>query len=188
MNVPAASRISRLSMNLKTSRLVLRPVAPSDAPALFAARGDSQVMQYWDWPEMASPHEVEKIIRAHAEELQSGRTLWWVAAESGGGPAVGECDLSEIDRHHKRAEVGFLFARGYWGRGYAAEAMRAVIAYAFDELGLERLWARCHAGNAASVRLLEHLGFQYEGTLRAHIVRDGGRRDCLIYGLLRASP
>jgi RimJ/RimL family protein N-acetyltransferase len=52
-------------------------------------------------------------------------------------------------------------------------------------LGLERLWARFHAGNEASRRLLERLGFAYEGTLRSHIVRDGERRDCLIYGRLR---
>jgi RimJ/RimL family protein N-acetyltransferase len=187
VNVPAASRISGLSTHLKTERLVLRPVAPSDAPALFAARGDSQVMQYWDWPEMASAHDVEKIILAHGEELESGRTIWWAVAKSDGGQAIGECDLSEIDRHHRRAEVGFLFARAYWRCGYATEAMQAVVKYAFDQLGLERLWARCHAGNVASVRLLERLGFQYEGTLRAHIVRDGGRRDCPIYGLMRPS-
>ena len=46
------------------------------------------------------------------------------------GPAIGECDLSEIDRHHARAEVGFLFARRYWGQGYAREAMEAAVARA----------------------------------------------------------
>jgi ribosomal-protein-alanine N-acetyltransferase len=136
---------------------------------------------------MNSVGDVENIIRAHADELASGRTHWWVVAESFGGPAIGECDLSEIDRHHRRAEVGFLFAKAYWGRGYAAEAMQAVIAHGFDALGLERLWARCHAGNARSVRLLEQLGFQPEGRLRSHVVRDGERRDCLIYGRLRPS-
>jgi RimJ/RimL family protein N-acetyltransferase len=60
-----------------------------------------------------------------------------------------------------------------------------VIAYAFDTLGLERLTARVHAGNGRSVRVLERLGFRYEGTLRGHILRDGERRDCLIYGRLK---
>ena len=66
-------------------------------------------MRYWDWPQMESIGDVEKIIRAHADELASGRTLWWAVAESPNGPAIGECDLSEIDRHHRQAEVGFLF-------------------------------------------------------------------------------
>ncbi len=78
-----------------------------------------------------------------------------------------------------------MFARRHWGQGYAREAMEAVIAHAFGELNLERLWARFHAGNDSSKRLLERLGFTYEGTMRSHIVRDGARRDCLIYGRLR---
>ena len=63
--------------------------------------------------------------------------------------------------------------------------MERVIQYGFDDLGLQRLWARFHEGNDASKRLLEKLGFTYEGRLRKHIVRDGERRDCLIYGRLR---
>jgi RimJ/RimL family protein N-acetyltransferase len=53
-------------------------------------------------------------------------------------------------------------------------------------MGLARLWARFHAGNEASRRLLERLGFTYEGTLRRHILRDGERRDCILYGRLKA--
>ena len=81
--------------------------------------------------------------------------------------------------------MGFLFTKAYWGQGYAREAMERVIAYGFGELGLERLWARFHDGNTASQRLLERLGFIYEGCLRAHVIRDGARRDCLVYGQLR---
>lgn len=173
-------------MRLQTSRLYLRPVAPGDAPALFAARGDPVVMRYWDWPAQKSVRDVEEIIAAHGAEIASGHVLWWVVALTPDGPAIGECDLSEIDRHHANAEAGFLFARAHWGKGYAREAMEAVMAHGFGTLALERLWARVHDGNAASVALLERLGFAYEGRLKGHIVRDGARRDCLIYGRLKA--
>lgn len=172
-------------MILHTERLFLRPIAVSDAEALFEARGDAEVMRYWDWPEQPSVDAVRDVFAAHVPELTGGATLWWAVAPTPDGPAIGECDLSEIDRHHGRAEVGFLFARRHWGKGYAQEAMEAVIAQGFDTLGLERLWARFHAGNDSSKRLLERLGFTYEGTLRRHVVRDGARRDCLIYGRLR---
>jgi ribosomal-protein-alanine N-acetyltransferase len=173
-------------MKLQTNRLFLRPIAVSDAPSLFEARGDAEVMRYWDWPAQKSVAAIEKILAEHAPELSDKSTLWWAVALSPDGPAIGECDLSEIDRHHGRAEVGFLFARRHWGQGYAREAMERVIDYGFNELGLERLWARCHDCNAASVRLLERLSFTYEGCLRSHIVRDSARRDCLIYGRLRS--
>ena len=172
-------------MILQTQRLTLRPISVEDATALYQARGDADVMRYWDWPEQQSVEQVRDILAAHIPEHGDESMLWWVAALSPDGPAIGECDLSEIDRHNRRAEVGFLFTKAYWGQGYAREAMERVIAYGFGELGLERLWARFHDGNTASQRLLERLGFTYEGRLRAHVVRDGARRDCLVYGRLR---
>ncbi|HWA89326.1 MAG TPA: GNAT family protein [Rhizomicrobium sp.] len=172
-------------MNLQTPRLFLRPIAAADADALFEARGDAEVMRYWDWPAQESAKAVRQVFEAHAPKPDDDTMLWWAVALSPGGPAIGECDLSEIDRHHGRAEVGFLFARRHWGKGYAREAMQAVVDHGFGTLGLTRLWARFHAGNDSSKRLLEWLGFAYEGTLKSHIVRDDARRDCHLYGLLR---
>lgn len=172
-------------MILRTARLFLRPIAIDDAPALFEARGDAEVMRYWDWPEQKSVDEVRAIFTEHIPALAEASTKWWVAAFSPDGPAIGECDLSDIDRHHARAEIGFLFARRHWGQGLAREAMECVIEHGFRALDLQRLWARCHDGNDASKHLLERLGFSCEGRLRRHVLRDGARRDCLIYGRLR---
>ena len=174
-------------MNLETPRLFLRPIQRHDAADLFVARGDAEVMRWWDWPEQKSVDEVRGIIANHLTEIESGRVLWWVAALSPRGPAIGECDISDIDLHHRRGEIGFLFRREAWGKGYAREAMERVVRYGFSELGLERLAARFHAGNEASRKLLEKLGFAYEGTLRGHVLRDGMRRDCVLYGLEKKS-
>jgi|SRR5579871_1174160 len=169
-------------MNLQTKRLFLRPVQLHDAPDMFVARGDCEVMRYWDWPAQESVDQVRSIIQNHFDEIEHGRVHWWVAALSPRGPAIGECDLSEIDHRHKRAEVGFLFRREAWGQGYASEAMERVVAFAFKELELERLSARFHAGNLRSKKMLEKLGFVYEGSLRGDVLRDGERRDCILYG------
>ena len=172
-------------MDLHTPRLILRPIAVHDADALFVARSDPQVMRYWDWPAQKSVEQIEEIFRLHVPGIDDGTILWWAVVLAPDGPAIGECDLSEIDPCHRRAELGFLFARAYWGQGYAAEATQAVIAYAFGALGLERLTARIHEGNHASVRLIERLNFRYEGIMRGYILRDGERRNCLIYGRLK---
>jgi ribosomal-protein-alanine N-acetyltransferase len=172
-------------MNLQTPRLFLRPIRLNDAADIFVGRGDPQVMRYWDWPAQESVDQVRSIIQDHLREIDGGTTLWWVVTTTPRGPAIGEVDLSEIDLHHKRAEIGFLFRRAAWGQGYAREAAARVMRHAFDELGIERLWARFHAGNAGSQRLLEALGFAHEGTLRGHVLRDGERRDCPIYGRLK---
>jgi [ribosomal protein S5]-alanine N-acetyltransferase len=172
-------------MILQTNRLLLRPLAPGDAEALFAIMSDGEAMRFWDWPAFTHFETVAEIVAGQIADMADGRSAYWAVTLVPGGEAIGACDLSEIDLRQRRAEVGFLFNRAWWGNGYAAEAMGAVCDYAIESLGLERLWARLHAGNEASRRLLERLGFAYEGTLAGHIVREGARRDCLIYGRLR---
>ena len=116
--------------------------------------------------------------------MERGAALYWAMHERADNGFIGCCDLSDIDRWHRRAEVGFMIARPWWGGGYAFEAMRAVINEAATALGLQRLTARAHVGNDRSERLLRRLGFQDEGLLRGYIQRVGERRDCRIFGLL----
>jgi ribosomal-protein-alanine N-acetyltransferase len=172
-------------MTITTERLTLRPLAPSDTDAIFTMMSDPQTMRFWDWPAFTERETVAEIVAAQIADMREGRALYWAVALSPDGPAIGSCDFSEIDRHHRRAEVGFLFSRDHWGNGYASEAMAAIVARAFDRLELRRLWARFHTRNEASRRLLERLGFSHEGTLRAHVLREGVGRDCAIYGLVR---
>jgi RimJ/RimL family protein N-acetyltransferase len=170
---------------LRTDRLNLRPLAPRDADTLYAIMSDAEAMRFWDWPPFRERETVREIVAGQMATMQAGNACYWAVCLKGADAAIGTCDLSDIDRHHGRAEVGFAFERSYWGNGYALEAMTAIAAHAYSAMGLERLWARLHAGNHASRRLLERLGFAYEARLVGHVLRDGARRDCLIYGRLR---
>jgi RimJ/RimL family protein N-acetyltransferase len=168
---------------LTTQRLKLRPLTRGDATAVFAMMSDDETMRFWDWPAFADPALVGEIVDGQLADVANGSALYWSAVAD--GAVIGVCDLSDIDEHHLRAEIGFLFARAQWGRGYAREAMEKIIAHAFGPLGLERLWARFHAGNDASRKLLGNLGFSPEGLLKAHVLRNGERRDCEIWGRAR---
>lgn len=170
---------------LTTARLTLRPLEQADCPAVFGMMSDAETMRFWDWPPFPERAVVEEIVAGQLADVRSGNALYWAICLHGRDVGLGVCDLSDIDMHHARAEIGFLFARSAWGKGYATEAMEKIIAQAFGPLGLGRLWARVHAGNESSRRLLARLGFTYEGTLKRHILRDGERRDCEIYGRVR---
>ena len=156
----------------------------SDGDALHAVWGDAEAMRYWDWPPMKSIAVTRGVVARQCEEAKHGVALYWAMCLEGRRAPIGACDLSEIDTHHRRAEIGYLVAREFWGQGYAVEAMRAVIGYATNALKLERLSARTHSGNARSTALLKRLAFKHEGTLRAFVWREGTRRDCELYGLL----
>jgi ribosomal-protein-alanine N-acetyltransferase len=134
-------------------------------------------------PEINDPDVVAELIQGQVQEMQSGRAVFWAMRTLADSEFLGTCDLSEIDRRHRRAEVGFMLGRNAWGHGYALEAMRTVIAYAAGG-GLRKLAARTHLGNLRSDHLLEKLGFTEEGLLRGHILKAGERRDCRVFGLL----
>jgi ribosomal-protein-alanine N-acetyltransferase len=168
---------------LETERLRLQPLTEADAEAVFPLMDDAEVMAFWDVPEIDDPDLVGQIIRAQVAEMTEGQAIHWSIRDLADGTFIGCCDLTEIDRRHKRAEVGFMLGRETWGQGYALEAMRAVIAFAASA-GLRRLTARTHLGNRRSESLLEKLGFEEEGLLRGHVLRDGERRDCQLFGLL----
>jgi len=168
---------------LETERLRLTPLAETDAGHIFPLMRDAEVMAFWDMPETDDPDLIDAIVAGQVEEMATGAACYWAMRTIEGDQFVGVCDLSEIDRRHKRAEVGFMLGRDAWGRGYALEAMQSVLAYAASS-GLRRLVARTHLGNRRSDSLLEKLGFQEEGLLRGHVLREGDRRDCRLFGLL----
>jgi ribosomal-protein-alanine N-acetyltransferase len=168
---------------LETERLRLQPLTPADSARLFPLMDDPEVMAYWDIPEIDDAQLISDIIESQVAAMAAGLAIHWAIRALADDSFVGCCSLSEIDRWHKRAEVGFLLGRQVWGQGYALEAMQAVVAYA-GASGLRKLGARTHLGNRRSEALLEKLGFKQEGLLRGHVLRDSERRDCRLFGLL----
>jgi ribosomal-protein-alanine N-acetyltransferase len=168
---------------LETERLRLAPLTVADAPHLFPIMGDPQVLADWDVAEIDDPDRVGQIIAGQIEGMGQGRAMHWTMRTLQDGRFLGCCDLSDIDRRHRRAEVGFLLGREAWRHGHAQEAMLAVIGFAGAN-GLRKLAARTHLGNRRSEVLLQKLGFSQEGLLRGHILKDGERRDCRLFGLL----
>ena len=168
---------------LETQRMRLTPVVAEDTQYIFPLMADAEVMAFWDVGEVDDPDVIGNIVAGEVDEMAAGQAIYWAMRALSDGQFLGTCDLSEIDRRHHRAEVGFMLGRDAWGQGYALEAMQAVLAYAATT-GLRRLLARTHLGNRRSDSLLEKLGFEEEGMLRGHVLRDGERRDCRLFGLL----
>lgn len=176
------SRVPPSPPILETERLRLPPLEPGDARPLFPLMSDPEVMAYWDSPEIDDPDLVADMVANQVVEMTAGRAIYWSLRSRAFNEFLGVCDLSDIDRRKRTAEVGFMLGREAWGQGFAQEAMQAVIAYAAAS-GFKRLTARAHLGNRRSEALLETLGFREEALLRNYVLRDGERRDCRMFGL-----
>lgn len=170
---------------LTTDRLTLTPLRPSDAPRIAELAGDEAVARNTESiPHPYPEEEAEDWLRELQEEMDRGE-----AAVFGIRPRDGEDLVGAVGLHpepeHRRARLGYWLGRPYWGEGYATEAAREAVRWAFDALEIHRIHAESFARNRASCRVLEKIGMRHEGRLRRHFVKWGEAVDLEVYGLLR---
>ncbi|MFI0908606.1 GNAT family N-acetyltransferase [Streptomyces sioyaensis] len=175
-------------VTLATERLVLRPFDASDAPAVYAACQEPDIPR---WTTVPSPYR-----REHAEQFagtvvpegwRHDTAYHFAVVTRAEGALVGAMGLVRLDRlrtPERQAELGYWTAKEQRGRGYTVEAARAVLRWAFCDLGVERMEWLAEAGNEGSRAVARRLGFRMEGTLRAKLPREGTRRDVWIGSLL----
>ena len=87
--------------------------------------------------------------------------------------------------HSQTAELGYYIAEEYWGKGIMTEAVKQICAYVFAKSDIIRIYAEPFAYNIASCRVLEKVGYQYEGTLRSNAVKNGKVIDMKMYSLIK---
>jgi ribosomal-protein-alanine N-acetyltransferase len=173
---------------LHTERLVLRPFAEADASDLRRLLSDADVArQTLTIPHPYPDSAADEFIAVLAPAWAARKRAVWAVTRAADRTLVGGIGL-QLTLAHKRAEVGYWIAKPEWGRGYATEATRCLIAYAFDELGLHRVEAHHFLENPASGRVLVHAGMSAEGVHRGVVWRDDRPRDLRSYAILRSDP
>jgi RimJ/RimL family protein N-acetyltransferase len=165
-------------------RVHLRAHREDDLPAFFALYSDAKVMRYWSFPAWIRIDQAHERFAGALAGHDPHRLLCWAIAERADDQLIGGITLHAIDRAQGRAEIGYALLSSHWGRGYAREAMRLAIAYAFGALGLRRLEADIDPRNTGSCKLAERMGFLREGLLRERWQVDGEISDSAMYGLL----
>ena len=161
----------------------LRWLTTDDVPDLHAIFSDADVVRLMSIPQMISEAATRRFLAQIHTGFRAGTLYQWgIELEQ---RIVGTCTLADIDRTNRRAEIGFALAREFWGRGLILRALPSVIQLAFERLDLRRIEADADPRNAASIRVLERLGFQREGLLRERYIQLGEVQDAMVFGLLR---
>jgi RimJ/RimL family protein N-acetyltransferase len=124
-----------------------------------------------------------KIVEKTTQE--QGRSVHWAIRQED-GLLVGGCgfDGVQVGKSH-RAEIGYWLAKPFWGRGIMTAVVRRLCEFAIAEFGLVRITAQVFAHNPASARVLEKAGFQEEGYLRKHHLKDGHYFDARLFALVK---
>lgn len=144
---------------LETERLILRPLIKSDAEEIFAMRSDADVMRFIRETQKSRIESVD-WINLVSSRWTSERTGFCAMIEKRGGAFLGWCGvwrLAETDE----TEIGYAVAKNFWGKGFASEAARRFLEYAFTELDADKVVAVARPENAASVRVMEKIGMSF---------------------------
>lgn len=155
---------------LVTERLTLRAFTPDDLGDYLRMVRDPEVQRHLGGGLVDLPngkHAANWLRNINGRLLQSRTVFTWCVERAEDRAFVGRIDLGGFERK-AAAELSYYLAREAWGRGYATEAVRRVVAFGLDTLGLRRIQAAVLPENPASLRVLEKAGFIREGRMRNH--------------------
>lgn len=160
---------------IETERLTLRPFRVDDAQAMFDNwASDPEVTRFLTW----TPHENPGVTRSVLSDwIERGSAEWCIVPKEF-GEAMGSMGVVNVDGG--TVEVGYCLSKKCWGRGYAAEALRAVIQALFD-MGAERVIAKHDEDNPNSGRVMQKAGMVWLEDRRACVSPVLGERNLKVY-------
>jgi RimJ/RimL family protein N-acetyltransferase len=182
-----------LPMPIRTPRLLLRPKQVGDGAITSVAVAESwdELHKWMRWAENRDGFTAELLEVRNRHVMASfilREAIELIGVEAATGTAVVWCGLHDIDWQGRQCDTGYWVRKSAQGRGFATEAANAMVRYGFGVLGMRRIGLTYSAGNEASRRIAERLGFSFEGIQRGANVLPGGRKaDRHCYGLLEVS-
>lgn len=172
---------------IRTPRLTIRELGPQDRDAMLGFVSEPEQLN-WMSIGFTSPQSVDDFLETAADPatLAERRDFHCAVMDTASGEYLGCVDLMREAAAPFAAELGYFFLRKHWGRGYAQEASRALVAFGFRELGLHRIWGKCHVDNLASAKVMAGIGMRHEGTLREHMWQRDHYRSSQLYAVLKS--
>lgn len=173
-----------MPLELVGDRVTIRAPRSDDARRMADLADDPGIARFTTMP---SPFTIEdaRSFLDSLERKKGSEDFFVIALDD---ELIGMLAMADLAGTNHSVEIAFWMGAPYRGNGYVGEALDLLIAYLFEDLGIERVWAQSAVSNAAAHRLLENRGFVREGVMRSHMQVRGVRHDVVIYGLLREDP
>jgi len=167
---------------IQGSQVRLRALEPEDLPDYHRWLNDPEVVRYLKlYAPLSMPDE-----EAWYQEVRDDSSQMVFAIESEAGQHIGNLSLMDLNWKDRSAELGIVIGdKSQWGKGYAQDATRTLLALAFGEMNLNRVYLRVFAEHEAAINAYRKCGFVEEGRLREEIYADGRYHDMLVMAILR---
>lgn len=174
----------RADRMIETNRLTLRLFQDCDAQRVAELCNNYNIFKntlYLPYPYTIK--DASSWINHHQKHFREDKIYELAITDMVSGKLYGAIALSN-HHHFNHGELAYWIGEEYWGRGYATEAARAVIQFAFHEKQYQKVFARCFSSNPASGKVLEKIGMKNEGLLRKHVKKENEYIDLVLYGIL----
>lgn len=175
------------TQTIETERLILRRFRMEDAQAMYDRWAcDPQVTHFLTWPPHADADVTRLVIKSWTAEYDKPDTYQWaITIKAQDELPVGCISVVRHDDAAQKAEIGYCIGRAWWRHGITSEALGAVIAFLFDEVGMERVEAKHDVNNPNSGRVMEKCGMIKEGIHRRADHNNQGIVDVCMYAILK---
>ena len=175
------------TQRIETDRLILRRFRSEDAEDMYANwASDPEVTRFLTWPTHSDVDVSKAVLADWIPKYEDGGFFNCAMEDKNTGKVIGNISVVKLIESIDAAEMGYCMSRAYWGQGLMPEALRAVMDYLFDVVGLNRV-AACHdAKNPKSGRVMVKAGMKLEGILRAAGKNNLGICDDVWHAMIRS--
>ena len=174
------------TQTIETKRLILRKFEVGDTTSVLKNWiSDPIVQENYGEKECNTILEAQQLLKKWIAMYNNNDFYRWAIILKDINESIGQIAFYQVDSKNKRADVEYCIGKSFWGNEYAAEALRAVIEYAFRGVYFNRVQAFHRSKNSASGRVLQKAGMRYEGTLKQYLVHKGEFDDCIMYAVIR---
>lgn len=167
---------------LISKRLLLRQIADSDIDNIFKGLSHPDTIRYYG-VSFQTLEETKEQMTFYADLTRNGTGIWFAVCSPDNKTFYGAGGLNGLDKHQRKAEIGFWLMPGYWGQGIMVEAMPLICDYGFDKLGLLRIEGFVESGNWNCKRAMAKLDFRFEGTMKDCEMKNGRLISLDVYAL-----
>jgi ribosomal-protein-alanine N-acetyltransferase len=169
---------------LEGEKITFKALSIDDVQEIHKYASDKEVSQFIGWDLMNTLNETREHIEIMLKRESAGTHLYASIVLKSTQAIVGTAMIFNFDQEANQAEIGYVFHKDHWGKGYGTESVALMSDFAFESLNLHKLHARVVDANIGSARILEKNKYELEGRLKDHYFIEDKYYDALLFGNL----
>lgn len=171
--------------SLEGRNIYFKSLSTNDTREIHNYASDEEVSRFIGWNLMDTVDETREYVETMLKRESAGTHLYASIVLKSTQAIIGTAMIFNFDQKANRAEIGYVFHKEHWGKGYGSESVALMSDFAFESLNLNKLYASVVDANIGSARILKKNGYELEGRLKDHYFIEDNYYDALLFGRIQ---